>query len=82
MRQSRMQLGIGYVVCVRQRRLFRLFLNMGERWNRFRSGTWKTFLAGVLYVISLPAVRNWLMNLLTGRARKGQKVIDVEAKKE
>lgn len=55
--------------------------NMGERWKKFRSGTLRTMLAGVLYVITLPAVRNWLMNLLTGKARKDQKVIDVDAKK-
>ncbi len=55
--------------------------NMGTRWQAFRSGTLKTFLAGMLYVVSLPAVRNWLMNLLVGKRKKGQPVIDIEAKK-
>lgn len=54
---------------------------MGERWNKFRSGTLKTILAGLLYVVTLPAVRNWLMSLLIGKRKKDQKVIDVEAKK-
>lgn len=54
--------------------------NMGARWQKFRSGTLKTFLAGVLYVLTLPAVRNWLMSLLVGKRKKDQKVIDVEAK--
>lgn len=39
-------------------------------------------LAGFLYVLTLPAVRNWLMNLLLGKRKANQKVIDVEAKKE
>lgn len=56
--------------------------NMGERWRKFTSGTLKTMLAGMLYVVSLPAVRNWLMNLLVGKRKANQKVIDVEAKKE
>lgn len=55
--------------------------SMGERWKRFRSGTLKTVLASVLYIITLPAVRNWLMSLLTGKPKAGQKVIDVEVKK-
>ena len=54
---------------------------MGTRWQAFRSGTLKTFLAGMLYVVSLPAVRNWLMGLLVGKRKKDQKVIDVEVKK-
>lgn len=56
--------------------------NMGERWRKFTSGTLKTMLAGALYVLTLPAVRNWLMNLLLGKRKANQKVIDVEAKKE
>ena len=56
--------------------------NMGERWRKFTSGTLKTMLAGFLYVLTLPAVRNWLMNLLLGKRKANQKVIDVEAKKE
>lgn len=59
----------------------RVAKHMGERWNRFRSGTLKTILAGFLYVITLPAVRNWLMNLLLGKKKKDQRVIDVEVKK-
>jgi hypothetical protein len=55
--------------------------SMGTRWQTFRSGTLKTFLAGLLYVVTLPAVRNWLMSLLVGKRKKDQKVIDVEAKK-
>lgn len=55
---------------------------MGERWRKFTSGTFKTMLAGFLYVLTLPAVRNWLMNLLVGKRKSGQKIIDVEAKKE
>ncbi len=55
---------------------------MGERLRKFTSGTLKTVLAGMLYVVSLPAVRNWLMNLLVGKRKANQKVIDVEAKKE
>ncbi len=55
--------------------------NMGSRWQSFRTGTLKTFLAGILYVVSLPAVRNWLMNLLVGKRKKDQQVIDVDAKK-
>ncbi|MFA6018014.1 MAG: hypothetical protein WCT28_04510 [Patescibacteria group bacterium] len=55
---------------------------MGTRWSAFRSGTLKTMLAGLLYVVTLPAVRNWLMNLLTGKQKKDQKVIDVSAKHE
>ncbi|MEK9155141.1 MAG: hypothetical protein AAB839_00665 [Patescibacteria group bacterium] len=55
---------------------------MGARWTKFRTGTFRTVLAGFLYVITLPAVRNWLMGLLTGKSRTAQKVIDVEAKKE
>ena len=56
--------------------------SMGTRWSAFRSGTFKTMLAGLLYVVTLPAVRNWLMNLLTGKQKKDQKVIDVSAKHE
>ena len=56
--------------------------NMGERLRKFTSGTFKTMLAGVLYVLTLPAVRNWLMNLLVGKRKSGQKIIDVESKKE
>lgn len=55
--------------------------NMGTRWQNFRSGTLKTVLAGALYVLTLPAVRNWLMNLLVGKRKKNQNVIDVEVKK-
>jgi hypothetical protein len=55
--------------------------NMASRWQSFRTGTFKTFLAGILYVVSLPAVRNWLMNLLVGKRKKDQHVIDVDAKK-
>ncbi len=47
----------------------------------FGFGAVKTMLAGLLYVLSLPAVRNWLMNLLVGKRKKDQQVIDVEAKK-
>lgn len=54
---------------------------MATRFERFRSGTLKTLLAGLLYVITLPAVRNWLMNLLVGKRKADQKVIDVEVKK-
>jgi hypothetical protein len=50
--------------------------------SKLRKGTFGTILAGVLYVITLPAVRNWLMGLLTGKSRTDQKVIDVNAKKE
>ena len=56
--------------------------NMGERWRKLTSGTFKTMLAGFLYVLTLPAVRNWLMNLLLGKRKSGQKIIDVEAKHE
>lgn len=56
--------------------------NMGERWRKFRSGTLKTLLAGFLYVVTLPAVRNWLMNVLLGKRKKNQKIIDVEVKKD
>lgn len=55
--------------------------NMASRWQSFRTGTLKTLLAGLLYVVSLPAVRNWLMNLLVGKRKKNQQVIDVEVKK-
>ncbi len=55
--------------------------NMGTRWQSFRTGTLKTIFAGLLYVVTLPAVRNWLMNLLVGKRKKDQQVIDVEAKK-
>jgi hypothetical protein len=55
--------------------------NMASRWQSFRTGTLKTFLAGILYVVSLPVVRNWLMNLLVGKRKKNQQVIDVDAKK-
>mgnify|MGYP001612303072 CR=1 FL=1 len=55
--------------------------NMASRWQSFRTGTLKTFLAGILYVVSLPAVRNWLMNLLVGKRKKHQQVIDVDVKK-
>jgi hypothetical protein len=54
---------------------------MGARWNKFASGTLRTLLAGFLYVITLPAVRNWLMSLITGKPKKDQKIIDVEVKK-
>lgn len=39
-------------------------------------------LAGFLYVLTLPAVRNWLMNLLLGKRKNSQKIIDVEVKKD
>jgi uncharacterized membrane protein HdeD (DUF308 family) len=55
-------------------------VNMNAWWSRFRSGTLKTILAGILYIVTLPAVRNWLMNLLVGKRKNTQKVIDVEAK--
>ena len=55
--------------------------NMGERWNTFRSGTLRTMLAGFLYVLTLPAVRNWLMNFLLGKRKTDQKIIDVVVKK-
>ena len=54
---------------------------MGERWKKFSSTTLRTLLASFLYVITLPAVRNWLMNLITGKPKKEQKIIDVEVKK-
>jgi len=56
--------------------------NMGERWKKFASGTLRTMLAGFLYVLTLPAVRNWLMNLLLGKRKTNQKIIDVGVKKD
>lgn len=56
--------------------------NMGGRWSRFRSGTLRTMLAGFLYVLTLPAVRNWLMNLLLGKRKSEQKIIDIEVKQD
>ena len=59
--------------------------NMGERWRKFRSGTLRTLLATFLYVLTLPAVRNWIVNLMTGRKADKKavntQVIDVKAKK-
>ena len=55
--------------------------NMGERWKTFRSGTLRTMLAGFLYILTLPAVRNWLMSLFLGKRKQNQKIIDVEVKK-
>lgn len=54
---------------------------MGARWNAFKSGSLRTLLAGFLYVLTLPAVRNWLMSLIVGKPKKNQKIIDVEVKK-
>lgn len=56
--------------------------NMGARWKQFTSGTLKTILAGFLYLVTLPVVRKWLMNLLIGKRKQNSKIIDVVAKKE
>lgn len=59
--------------------------NMGERWRKFRSGTLRTLLATFLYVLTLPAVRNWIVNLVMGKKTEKKavnaQVIDVKAKK-
>ncbi|MCH8049446.1 hypothetical protein IH979_01910 [Patescibacteria group bacterium] len=37
-----------------------------------------SFLSGILYILSLPAVRNFIWNQLVGKSR--EKVIDAKAK--
>ena len=56
--------------------------NMGARWKAWIPRAFKTILAGFLYILALPAVRNWLVNKLVGKPKTNQKIIDVVAKKE